>query len=99
MSRPLFAKNISSNEVISVQFPKENGAAACCKLTKTTGEEQQQGDATDLLNESEIHIYGLGIQYKAPFVGIVIIGKNATANGVSAIEIKDHATTITTCFS
>ena len=33
-------QNISSNEVISVQFPQD-GTVACCKLTKTTGGKQQ----------------------------------------------------------
>ncbi|MHC8343595.1 hypothetical protein [Pseudomonas sp. RT6P73] len=92
-------QKIESNEVISVQFPKDKGTAACCKLTKTTGEKQQPGDAMDLLNESDIHIYGLDIQYKEPFIGIAVVGKNATENGASAVEVKDQATTISTCLS
>ncbi|MFD2883372.1 hypothetical protein ACFS4T_13345 [Pseudomonas lini] len=33
----------------------------------------------DLLNESDMHIYGLDIQYTAPFIGIAVVGKkNAT---------------------
>jgi hypothetical protein len=92
-------QKVSSTEVISVQFPKDKGTAACCKLTKITGEKQQPGDAMDLLNESDIHIYGLDIQYKEPFIGIAVVGKNATENGVSAVEVKDQATTISTCLS
>jgi hypothetical protein len=92
-------QKITSNEVISVQFPKDKGTAACCKLTKITGEKQQQGDAMDLFNESDIHIYGLDIQYKDPFVGIAVVCKNATENGALAVEFKDQATTISTCLS
>ena len=88
-------QNISSNEVISVQFPQD-GTVACCKLTKTTGGKQQQGDAMDLLNESDMHIYGLDIQYSAPFIGIAVVGKNATGNGVSAVEVKHRFTTNST---
>lgn len=91
-------QNISSNEVISVQFPQD-GTVACCKLTKITGEKQQRGDAVDLLNESGMHIYGLDIQYTAPFIGIAVVGKNATENGVAAVEVKDQATIISTCLS
>jgi len=53
----------------------------------------------DLFNESDMHIYGLDIQYTAPFIGIAVVGKNATENGVSAVEVKDQATTISTCLS
>ena len=92
-------QKIQSNEVISVQFPKDKGVVACCKQAKIIGEKQQPGDVMDLLNESDVHIYGLDIQYKEPFIGIAVVGKNATENGVSAVEVKDQATTISTCLS
>ncbi|WP_224790246.1 hypothetical protein [Pseudomonas fluorescens] len=92
-------QKIQNNEVISVQFPKDKGVVACCKQAKIIGEKQQPGDVMDLLNESDMHIYGLDIQYKEPFIGIAVVGKNATENGVSAVEVKDQATTISTCLS
>lgn len=92
-------EKISSNEVISVQFSKENGTIACCKLTKATGEKQQLGDALDLLNESNIYIYELDIQYKEPFIGIAVVGKDAKESDASAVEVKNQNTVISTCLS
>jgi hypothetical protein len=92
-------QEISSNKSISVQFPKPNGAVACCKSTKSNGEKQQPGDVTDLLNEADMHIYGLDIQYKEPFIGIAVVGKNVSEHGVSAVEAKGQATIISTCLS
>ncbi|MGF6151530.1 hypothetical protein [Pseudomonas fluorescens] len=92
-------QEVTIGEAISVQFLKANGTAACCKLTKSNGEKRQPSDVTDLLNESDIHIYGLDIQYKETFIGIAIVGKNANENGTTAIEVKDQRTIISTCLS
>jgi hypothetical protein len=92
-------QNISSDDAISVQFPDANGAVACCKSTKSNGGKRQPGDVTDLLNEADMHIYGLDIQYKEPFIGIAVVGKNVSEHGVSAVEAKGQATIISTCLS
>jgi hypothetical protein len=92
-------QKITSDEGISVQFPKADGTAACCKSTKSNGEKQQQDDVTDQLNESDIHIYELDIQYKEPFIGIAIVGKDATESEASTVEVKSQSTVISTSLS
>jgi hypothetical protein len=92
-------QKIKSDEGISAQFPKADGTAACCKSTKSNGEKQQQGDVTDQLNESDIHIYELDIQYKEPFIGIAIVGNDAKESEASTVEVKSQSTVISTCLS
>ncbi|WP_253912280.1 hypothetical protein [Pseudomonas sp. CVAP len=92
-------QEVAIGEAISVQAPEANGTAACCKLTKSNGEKWQPGDVTDLLNESDMHVYGLDIQYKEPFIGIAVVGKNANGNGATAVEVKGQRTIISTCLS
>jgi hypothetical protein len=91
-------QNISGNEVISVQFPQD-GTVACCKLTKTTGGKTAAGRCSGPAQRIRHAHLWLDIQYTAPFIGIAVVGKHATESGVSAVEVKDQATTISTCLS
>lgn len=91
---------IKKNERILVQYPKENGDIECCKVTSSDGKLLPQGDVTDEMNGSDVHIYKLKQRYAQPFVGIAVFGKGfpVTKNS-SDLEIKNRQTLVRTCLS
>jgi hypothetical protein len=93
-------RTIKKNEKILVQYPKENGDVGCCKVTSSDGKSLPQGEVTDELNGSDVHVYKLKLRYAKPFVGIAVIGAGASvAEATTGLEIKNRNTTIKTCLS
>ncbi|WP_211442577.1 hypothetical protein [Collimonas humicola] len=93
-------QTIKKNEKILVQYPKENGDIGCCKVTSSDGKLLPQGEVTDELNGSDVHVYKLKLRYTKPFVGIAVIGAGASVTGsATGLEIKNRNTSVKTCLS
>ena len=93
-------QTIKKNERIRVQYPKENGDIACCKRASSDGKLLPQGEVTDELNGSDVHVYKLKVHYAKPFVGIAVIGTGSSVTGgATGLEIRNRNTSVKTCLS